>query len=89
MYLVLYAHKRVIGVLCVLFIRVYLSSTSKDGQRSKSNDVVVSDDAVLVKQQLWVDQYSPQHFTELLSDDVSLVVVVVVVFWEQLLSFGI
>jgi len=52
---------------------VYLSSASKDSHRSKSSDVVVTDDVMLAKRQLWVDQYSPQHFTELLSDDVSLV----------------
>ena len=34
-----------------------------------SDEVVVEKEA---KRQLWVDQYSPQHFTELLSDDVRM-----------------
>lgn len=39
-------------------------------QRSTDSDEVVAEKEA--KRQLWVDQYSPQHFTELLSDDVRI-----------------
>ena len=54
--------------LCMLvYVLPYFCRGAHSQHSAESDNVVVEKEA---KQQLWVDQYSPQHFTELLSDDV-------------------
>jgi len=51
-----------------LYVFVFSVSSNENGQQSDEPDQVVEEKET--KRQLWVDQYSPHHFTELLSDDV-------------------
>ena len=53
-----------------MYMCIYLYSFSNNENTEPSDEpdqIVVEKET---KRQLWVDQYSPHHFTELLSDDV-------------------
>lgn len=53
--------------------RVCSEPTEEEEGKETGNDTVMSDvkeDGTMSEHSLWVDKYSPRHFTELLSDDV-------------------
>ena len=66
----------------MIFICIVLSSDGLDedsqllfGDSEDQDAAVVAGAGKEVEHVLWVDKYSPRHFTELLSDDVSMLLV--------------